>query len=270
MGKLYAWVNPLSFTSELDHTWVTTYDTRKFPYSSLAEVIEAGEKCWLCWGIFHPTGSTSQQPDGYLFETEADIDLSSCLVTPNAASQDDDGAKGTIFLYGIDGVCHQLANQVLYGAVRGGHAPIVEDAEGYWLSSFLYGDYGRTEEAWKEKIAGCTVSAMTSDRSPHGDTPDHLLQHARDILGDDPSVIDAIARKRTEQREIALAMLSDEDVSADEINRANRIKLAELEAELGTDRFIAVFGYTAEEAPDLVDPSIFAASRGARLAGSEG
>lgn len=269
MGKLYAWVNPLSFTSELDHTWVTTYDTRKFPYTTLAEVIEAGEKCWLCWGVFHPTGSTSQKPDGYLFETEADTDLASCLVTPNEFSQDDEGAKGTIFFYGIDGVCHQLANQVLYGAVKGGHAPIVEDAEGYWLSSFLYGDYGRTDSAWKRKIAGCKVAAMTPDRPPHDEAPDHLLQHARDILGDDAAVIEAIARKRTEQREIVLAMLASADASAEEINRSNRIKLVELEAEIGTDRFFAVFGYPAEEVPDLVDPAMFAASRGARLAGFE-
>lgn len=268
MGKLYAWVNPLSFTGELDHTWVTTYDTRKSAFASLDEVIAAGEKCWLCWGVFHTSGHTPERPDGYLFETAADTGLADCLVTPNLSSHDGEGAQGTIFLYGIDGVCHQLANQVLYGAVRDGHAPIVEDAEGYWLSSFLYGDYGRTRGAWRSRVAGCTLAGMSASDTPETDPPDHLMQHARDTLGGDPAVLEAIARKRAEQRNIALAASAAADATAEEVNRSNREKLLELEAEIGTDRFAAVFGHSAAEAPDLVDPAMFAASRRARLAGS--
>lgn len=261
MGKLYAWVNPLQITDKLDHTWVTSYDTRTQTYEELQDVIDAGVNCWLCWGSFHPTGSTDKHPDGNLFETDGDIDLSSCLVTPNAYSEDNDGAKGTIFEYGIDGVCHQLANQVLYGANKDGIAPIVSDAKGYWLSSLMYGDYGRTEDAWHDKINGCTVSSMTKGVSEDDGMPDHLRKHVEEVLGDDSEAIEMILGHRDEQRSVVLNEMAQDDLTIDEINKRNRERLIEMQNKIGRERFVAVFEYAAEDAPDLVDPVIFEASR---------
>ena len=64
--------------------------------------------------------------------------LAKCLVAPNANSQTVAAARGTIFTYGIDGVCHQLANQVLYATGIGAVAPLtVRNARGYIASTFL-------------------------------------------------------------------------------------------------------------------------------------
>ena len=47
-----------------------------------------------------------------------------------------DGCAGII--YGITGVCHQIANRILWTSQI-----IVDKAAGYWLSSLIYGPYGR-------------------------------------------------------------------------------------------------------------------------------
>jgi hypothetical protein len=50
---------------------------------------------------------------------------------------------GTTFTYGVDGVCHQLANQALYATSIGGAAPLtVARASGYWVSTAIYGSHG--------------------------------------------------------------------------------------------------------------------------------
>lgn len=262
MTTLYAWANPLSFTGRLDHTWVTTYDIRQHPYASLQDVVAAGEDCWLCWGSFHPHGARPGDPDGYLLEATGDLSLTQCLVKPNAYSQDDQAAQGTIFEYGIDGVCHQLANQTLYGANHQGVAPTVKDAQGYWLSSYLYGDYGRTHNAWRQKQSGCGTSSFAAGPDAGGDMPDHFMDHAQRVLGDDTGTMREIAEQREMQRAVVLDALSARPTTAEEINQRNRESLIALQDRIGRDKFHAVFEYYAEEVPDLVDPETFAASRG--------
>jgi hypothetical protein len=109
---LYAWAVP-AFVPEspVDHTWVTTYDNRVNVYPNVQQVAAAGEFYWYCWGSFHPSGGTPGNPKGFLGQQSGDLALARCLVQPNADSQVVPAARGTIFTYGIDGVCHQLANQ---------------------------------------------------------------------------------------------------------------------------------------------------------------
>src|SRR5437879_4160032 len=115
MVLLYAWTVP-AFTSgsPVDHTWVTTYDNRVNVYPNDAAVIAAQQFYWYCWGAFHPNGGTPSIPDGFIGSQTGDLALAQCLVQVNADSRTVPAARGTIFIYGVDGVCHQLANQVLY------------------------------------------------------------------------------------------------------------------------------------------------------------
>ena len=124
-SDLYAWVVPAFVTgSPVDHTWVTTYDNRVKIYNTDQQVAAAGECYWYCWGSFHSTGGTPDNRTGFLGQQNGDLALAKCLVTANADSQTVPAARGTIFTYGVDGVCHQLANQVLYATGVGAAAPL--------------------------------------------------------------------------------------------------------------------------------------------------
>ena len=63
--------------------------------------------------------------------------------------------RGTVFSYGVDGVCHQLANQVLYATGSGGAPLTMARARGYMASTFIYGTYGLQHAAWANKLASC-------------------------------------------------------------------------------------------------------------------
>jgi hypothetical protein len=140
--KFYVWAVP-SFGANLfpDHTWVTTYNSRAIRYGNIKHVIAAKEFFWYCWGNFYPQGGTPINKSGFLGERAGDLALSKCLVEPNAESQRVRKARGTIFTYGRNGVCHQLANQVLYATANGGAPLTVSKARGYSASSFFYGTW---------------------------------------------------------------------------------------------------------------------------------
>jgi hypothetical protein len=113
--NLYAWVTPafISKFSPVDHTWVTTYDSRATPHLDIDAVLAANENYWFSWGSFHPVGYPRDFPGGLLLQTTAPSNKSLCLVTAN-----DPQGRGTIRWYGIHGVCHQLSNQILYPAQK--------------------------------------------------------------------------------------------------------------------------------------------------------
>ncbi|HXH64433.1 MAG TPA: hypothetical protein VNH42_02860 [Mariprofundaceae bacterium] len=109
-----------------DHTYVTC----------------TGGHAWPCWGrsaggkvICSGTGSSEQ---------------ANCIAGP---------ASHAGLVYAITGVCHQTANRVLWPA-----RVLVTAARGYWISSLLYGTYGKGAAAWAALRGGC--SAL------HGELPD--------------------------------------------------------------------------------------------------
>ena len=131
--KFYAWAVPaFGVASFPDHTWVTTYDNRSIKYGNVQQVVRAKQFFWYCWGGFHRQGGTSVNATGLLGEKTGDVTVAQCLVQPNADSRTVRKARGTIFTYGRHGVCHQLANQVLYATGTGGVPLIVEKARGYF------------------------------------------------------------------------------------------------------------------------------------------
>lgn len=165
---LYAWAAPAMGINVLpDHTWITTHDNRKVAYKDLAAVVSAGEHFWYCWGLYRSKGGTPGNSTGALGDASGDAEEAACLAEPNLDCASANAARGTIFKYGRDGVCHQLANQVLY-ATRSGRRryPLtVVNARGYMWSVFRFGTYGLQEEAWKTKQKTCGTGRKRSSKA---------------------------------------------------------------------------------------------------------
>lgn len=114
MPTLYAWAKPAIYDGFIwDHTWVTDYDNRAVSYSDISSVIAGGNRNWYCWGDYHNSGGTSIIQDGFIGGVPGSISYAECLCAPNLLSRHYWKARGTIFFYGVHGVCHQIANQVL-------------------------------------------------------------------------------------------------------------------------------------------------------------
>jgi hypothetical protein len=264
---LYAWATPAFVTgSPFDHTWVTTYDNRQHHYPNAGAVAAAGEDCWFCWGSYHATGGTPGNPTGTLGQRAGNLALARCLVQSNADSRSAPAARGTIYVYGVDGVCHQLANQVLYAT--GATHLTVRNARGYAASSFLYGTYGLQHSAWAGKIASCAslvpgASASNMAGGTRGvlkmpGLPDDFEDHAREILGrDDPELLaKLLALKAEVQVFLAQKIPGIQPPNAETLNARNQHLLDEAARLLGAERFEQVFGFPAGERINLVDPSI--------------
>ena len=148
MGKLYAWANPLSAAKFLDHTWVTTTPS--------VDACPPKPGFWYCWGVCHTTGASNPSASP-LGNQEADISLANCIAKANDATSNVDTHGGITGFYGFRGVCHQVANRVLYATGSGTTAPLtVKNCKGYAVSHFLYGTYGRGLTAeFKKRITDC-------------------------------------------------------------------------------------------------------------------
>jgi hypothetical protein len=111
MSTFFAWATPAFVSgSPVDHTWVTTYDNRRDVYANIQMVIAAKQDYWFSWGDFHQNGGTPSAPDGYLVSQNGELTRANCIVLANADSRQVAAARGTIFDYGVDSVCHQLCN----------------------------------------------------------------------------------------------------------------------------------------------------------------
>jgi hypothetical protein len=265
---LYAWAVPVAVLPLVDHTWVTTYDNRVTVYPGVQQVVAAGAFYWYCWGSFNPSGGTPNNPTGFLGQQSGDLALAQCLVQANADSQTVPAARGTIFTYGVDGVCHQLANQVLYSTGVGGAAPLtVRNARGYMASVFIYGDYGLQRAAWWNQIARCGgqpiqppggPAMVAAQGNPVPEPPDDFEAHARQVLKSDPPNLlsDLLALRADVQRFTAQRWPGVTAPDADVLNARNRHMLDQAAKLLGPQRFKAIFGFPPDQKIDLVDPSI--------------
>jgi hypothetical protein len=263
IAKLFAWAVP-AFVSDspVDHTWVTTYDNRQNIYPTIQKVVGAGQNYWYCWGSFHPQGGTPINPTGYLGEQNGDLGVATCLVKPNADSQVDPAARGTIFTYGLDGVCHQLANQVLYSTGIGGLAPLtVHNARGYIASTFIYGTYGLQQAAWANKIVSCGAPAprlaVVGGTAMPG-LPDDFEARARAVLGsEDPKLLSDLLALRADVHQFAMQRwpgFAPPDAAT--LNARNQHLIDQAATLLGPERFTAIFGFAPGQKINLIDPNI--------------
>lgn len=220
----------------------------------------AGQSYWYCWGSFHPTGGIPGNPSGFLGTQSGDLALAQCLVQANADSQHSRPARGTIFVYGRDGVCHQLANQVLYATGIVGVQPMtVRGARGYAASIFLYGTYGRQHLAWVNKISACGAPPVLTAAAgiPMAGPPDEFEARARQVLADsDPQVLGQLLALRSEAGRVALPQAGGVASSPEVLNAYNQQMLDEAARLLGPQKFEELFGFPPSEKVNLVDPSI--------------
>jgi hypothetical protein len=273
MTTLYAWATPaFSSDSPVDHTWVTDYDNRVDPYANITDVENAQANYWYCWGVFHIQGSSSEQPQGYLGSASGDFALAQCLCLPNKESDsipphNRPNACGTIYYYGLDGVCHQLANQVLWATGGTSSSPLtVALARGYRASSFIYGTYGILHHDWKANISRC-AAAPPPPSSPSAvttmDANDDFAIHAKQALAalnasDKLAPLLALrASVREEQLAQREAVLKGAVMpSAEALNERNQAYFQRAAALLTSQEFEAVFGFAPSRTIDLVDPTI--------------
>lgn len=263
----YAWVNPAFWShAPVDHTWVTSYDSRATSYSNIGDVIAAGQINWYCWGDFHLDGNP---PDPIAVQSGSGT-LAQCLVEGNAASNGNPAAQGTIFSYGVDGVCHQLANQVLYATGSASQAPAtVKNARGYGASSFLYGTYGLQQAAWLAKLQGCLahttpVSGLPMKlgetilgEPPMPDLRDDFADRASDVLKDDPDRLNALLSLRgSAQTYLATRIPGFTAPTAELLNARNQHLLDQAALLLEPEQFRQLFGVEPGERVDLVDPTM--------------
>lgn len=268
--SLYAWAVPAwSSESPVDHTWVTSYDNQVHPYNAIADVVVAGQSFWYCWGAFHPQGGTPVNLTGALGQQVGNLKLAQCLVQANAESNTTPGARGTIYTYGVDGVCHQLANQVLYATSDGAVPPLtVSKARGYPLSSYIYGTYGLQQAAWSAKVAACSGTQLTARAQPgglvmatggEGIALDEFERRAAELLVTEPAKLASLLRLRGEvQRFAAQPWPGTGQPSAEALNARNQHLIDEAAKLLGPEHFRKLFGAEPGARVTLVDPQIAA------------
>ncbi|MBL8589844.1 MAG: hypothetical protein JNK46_15030 [Methylobacteriaceae bacterium] len=262
---LYAWAAP-AFVSgaPVDHTWVTDYDNRSVAHGNVGQVVAAGAHYWFCWGSFHSTGGTPAIANGLLLSRKGNLPTAICLVLPNADSRLAAPARGTIFSYGVDGVCHQLANQVLFAC--GGSPPIVSSARGYAASAFLYGDYGLQHSAWAAKIASCSAprrsvaggrraAAGIARSTPMGpDMQDEFEKRAQAALGgSEPERLQRLLALR-ERAQVGMRSMVAQRTGLDVegLNARNQAVLNEAAQLLTAAQFQEIFGFAPGEKINLV------------------
>jgi len=257
--ELFAWAVPVWNDAPVDHTWVTTYDNRKTVYPDVSAVAKAGQFYWYCWGAFHSQGGSPGIPKGYLGKQSGDLGLAKCLVQANVDCQTSAAARGTIFIYGVNGVCHQLANQVLYATGTGRKKPLtVSKSRGYWLSSLVYGTYGSDTVSWANKLASCGAISPTIADAGATTVPklaDEFEERAREMFGDDPKLLARFLALRVEINHfVSQKWPGTTPPSAEALNARNQALFEQAAILLGPRRFTQFFGFEPGEKIDLVDP----------------
>ena len=276
MATLWAWATPTpNKRSPIDHTWVTDYDNRiDHPPEDIAAVIGSSANYWFCWGAFHKRGNSPQAPKGFLGSSAAGLAFANCLCTSNAQSAYDKPTCGTVSLYGIEGVCHQLANQILWATGSPSHRPLtVGLARGYGASTFFYGAYGLQHHAWATRKASCakvppgqpTSTTMNGSPSP---TDDEFAEQAATILskrGADNKLPALLALRRQAQEKLLNAR-QETGISASTLNEMHRFFLGRAATLLNDTEFADIFGIAKSDVPnvELVDPRNFDETRSRR------
>lgn len=132
---------------------MTSYDTKTNNYSDISQIISAQESYWYCRGDFHSHGD-------FIGKINYSSPYANCLVTPNNSIN----GNGSIIRYGIDGVCHQISNQVLYRSKNSLNNLRVDKARGYKLSSSIFETYGLNKDMWRQNKINCLSNTFTKNQ----------------------------------------------------------------------------------------------------------
>lgn len=138
-----------------EHSWVTTYE----PVSACPPDPDDGEY-WYCLGDCHTTPPENSEAR-LLCSGPGDVEFARSVARPHETRPErSDRWECAGLWFGHDGVCHQIANRILY-ATGGDHGdPLtVEGVKGYNLSVTFFGMYGGrgkrrlgVEQEWQRQI----------------------------------------------------------------------------------------------------------------------
>ncbi len=267
--QFFAWAAPaMGYEVLPDHTWVTTYDSTKVKYANIQAVVAAERDFWYCWGNFRTAGGTRDNPSGALGQQLGNLMEAHCLVQPNVPSRLAKPARGTIFNYGHNGVCHQLANQVLQATGSDGSAPLtVERARGYYWSVFRFGTYGIPESDWIARRDACKARGLGTSKSVRGkkmaSAPDEFETRARDVLKDQkPEVLKELLALRHQMQKDSLSTWSKSKApTAEELNTENQKVLDRISHLLGPTNFERIFDFLPNQRVELFNPALMQAQQ---------
>ncbi|MCH8620416.1 hypothetical protein [Undibacterium sp. TS12] len=271
MATLFAWTRPAFFDGFiLDHTWVTDYDNRLQQFENINDVVVNGKNYWYSWGDYHKLGETPSLPDGFVCAEQGSISLANCLCLSNVPSKDKLKARGTIYNYGVEGVCHQLSNQILAAT---NSKLLVDKVRGYALSSFLFGDYGKNQgDFWKLKYAVCNSqpgsyrSDVMSFKEVHMDRHiDTFEVRARSVLSgkSNQHKLRKLLELRRAQQNYFSSLSDNLDAkriaqpSASELNAKYNEFLCAVAELLGPESFQTLFDFPPGTKVKLVDEAQF-------------
>lgn len=166
---LYAWGRPLNqdefpIMSQLDHTWVTNYPEKVDPdqQPDPPPGWEPPESYWYCWGAAHNIASHFLGSANGNVDVANNVSLFNVIAIPEGAPHyTPSKISGAIVYYGLDGVCHQVANEILCATGTPTREPIrVQLARGYSLSTFFFGTYGINTPEWDSIQKQCAPDIL--------------------------------------------------------------------------------------------------------------
>jgi hypothetical protein len=246
-GKLYSFANPVfGIVPFADHTWVTDYESRP-------QCPKPSENYWYSTGACHP--SANDNDPRLLSAANADLDIARCIANPNERSFKPGPATAGI-RYGIDGVCHQIANRILAATAINGKTPItVEGARGYKVSRFVYLEYGPSKQ-WKELCSKCKVPIRTAKAIKTEIRTMALkagLRNKTDIIMEEHFKLRSRIEQIADQKSTKAFATGN---TASEINDAINSSLKNLVERLGPEDFQRLFDWPAGEEIILVNPEL--------------
>jgi hypothetical protein len=245
---LHGWTTPAAYDPLVDHTWVTTYDIPGSTYQDIGDVVAARQHFWYCWGGF--LGSASAK----IGSGSGSLEQATCVCVPNVTQGDN--CHGTIYYYGIDGVCHQLANQLL--AVTGNASLNASGVRGGNISCWFYGLYGLNGGDWASSARRCGVQTGRSLEMvirPNGDS-----QPPQDKLQELDRIRDSFRAQVQALRPGLHSRSADPDALSAQINALVNEHLNRAADLLGSPSYQTLFGVPAHQPRTLVDPFAVSAS----------
>lgn len=266
---LYAWASPAwSEVTHLDHTFVNDFNFSQEKYRHVCDAYGNNRNYWYCWGGFYQGAGTPNNPSGLIGSQTGDLKFSRYLVESNASAQDSVATRGTITLYGLYGVCHQLANQILFSTqlFNKDNEPVgtpltVKGVRGYNLSSFVYGTYGLRHNAWREKIDNYTdakpikpFKKALMDRA----ATDEFVEYLKQSLVSEAKLVNKIVEFRKEfiNDSRTIEELAQGKLTGEVLNKRNQSIFDEVAKLMPKDKFKEVFGIEPNTKITLVDSNL--------------
>ena len=251
--SLFAWSVPIvaednDKLNNFEHTWVTNFQEEVDPGfrpNPNSPVVMPPKSFWYCWGQGYAKAAK------LISQAEGNLSAANGISPANAIPYKDgvlySNNSGSIEFYGLDGVCHHVANQVLFATGTAAKEPVrVGQANGYAVSSFFYGTYGLNEDKWAE----IHRKYMPNTKMPGDDFLPLMQQHVHGV-GQQSKLLELRDKARMQLAFICAGAVTVRQKKLSQFYNAyiplmqlsNTAILNEAEQVLGTSVFNALFQF---------------------------